>query len=112
MMSSLSANGACWYGPPPGHTDGCLTYVLDDHGMAFTGDCLLIRGSGRTDFQQGDPAVMYRSVHDQIFSLPDDCLLYPGARLPRPDRDQRHRGAQFQPATGRRNRHRRLSPAT
>jgi glyoxylase-like metal-dependent hydrolase (beta-lactamase superfamily II) len=61
----------------PGHTDGCLTYVLDDRSMAFTGDCLLIRGSGRTDFQQGDPAAMYRSVHDQIFSLPDDCLLYP-----------------------------------
>ena len=62
----------------PGHTNGCLTYVLDDHGMAFTGDCLLIRGSGRTDFQQGDPAALYRSVHDQIFTLPDTCLLYPG----------------------------------
>jgi len=62
----------------PGHTNGCLTYVLDDRSMAFTGDCLLIRGSGRTDFQQGDPAAMYRSVHDQIFSLPDTCLLYPG----------------------------------
>ena len=61
----------------PGHTNSCLTYVLDDHGMAFTGDCLLIRGSGRTDFQQGDPAAMYRSVHEQIFTLPDDCLLYP-----------------------------------
>ena len=61
----------------PGHTNGCLTYVLDDHSMAFTGDCLLIRGSGRTDFQQGDPAAMYRSVHDRIFSLPEDCLLYP-----------------------------------
>lgn len=61
----------------PGHTDGCVTYVLDDRNIAFTGDCLLIRGSGRTDFQQGDPAAMYRSVHDQIFSLPDDCLLYP-----------------------------------
>ena len=61
----------------PGHTDSCLTYVLDDHSMAFTGDCLLIRGSGRTDFQQGDPAAMYRSVHEQIFTLPDDCLLYP-----------------------------------
>ena len=61
----------------PGHTNGCLTYVLDDSSMAFTGDCLLIRGSGRTDFQQGDPAPMYRSVHEQIFSLPDDCLLYP-----------------------------------
>ena len=61
----------------PGHTDSCLTYVLDDDSMAFTGDCLLIRGSGRTDFQQGDPATMYRSVHEQIFTLPDDCLLYP-----------------------------------
>ena len=61
----------------PGHTRGCLTYVLDDQSMAFTGDCLLIRGSGRTDFQQGDPHLMYRSVHQQIFTLPDDCLLYP-----------------------------------
>ena len=61
----------------PGHTDSCLTFVLDDHSMAFTGDCLLIRGSGRTDFQQGNPGTMYRSVHDQIFSLPEDCLLYP-----------------------------------
>jgi sulfur dioxygenase len=61
----------------PGHTNGCLTYVLDDRSMAFTGDCLLIRGSGRTDFQQGDPTTMYRSVHQQIFTLPDECLLYP-----------------------------------
>jgi sulfur dioxygenase len=61
----------------PGHTAGCLTYVLDDSSMAFTGDCLLIRGSGRTDFQGGDPAAMYRSVREQIFALPDDCLLYP-----------------------------------
>ena len=61
----------------PGHTGGCLTYVIDDNSMAFTGDCLLIRGSGRTDFQEGDAAAMYRSVHEQIFSLPDECLLYP-----------------------------------
>jgi glyoxylase-like metal-dependent hydrolase (beta-lactamase superfamily II)/rhodanese-related sulfurtransferase len=61
----------------PGHTQGCLTYVLDDRSMAFTGDCLLVRGSGRTDFQEGDPAAMYRSVHQEIFTLPDDCLLYP-----------------------------------
>ncbi|HUK59960.1 MAG TPA: rhodanese-like domain-containing protein [Stellaceae bacterium] len=61
----------------PGHTDGCLTYVLDDRSMAFTGDCLLIRGCGRTDFQHGDASVMYRSVRQQIFSLPDTCLLYP-----------------------------------
>lgn len=62
----------------PGHTKGCLTYVLDDRGMAFTGDCLLIRGCGRTDFQEGNSAALYRSVHGQIFNLPDGCLLYPG----------------------------------
>lgn len=61
----------------PGHTDGCLSAVLDDHSLAFTGDALLIRGCGRTDFQQGDPARLYRSVHEQLLSLPDDCLLYP-----------------------------------
>lgn len=61
----------------PGHTQGCLTYVLDDETMAFTGDCLLIRGSGRTDFQQGDARVMYRSVRSQILTLPPSCLLYP-----------------------------------
>ena len=61
----------------PGHTNGCVTYVLDDESMAFTGDCLLVRGSGRTDFQQGDPRSMYQSVHTQIFTLPQDCLLYP-----------------------------------
>jgi sulfur dioxygenase len=62
----------------PGHTDGCLTYLLDDRTMAFTGDCLLIRGCGRTDFQQGDPHTLFRSVHDRIFALPDACLIYPG----------------------------------
>ncbi len=62
----------------PGHTSGCLTYVLDDHQMAFTGDSLLIRGCGRTDFQQGSPSRLYRSVQGQILSLPEACLLYPG----------------------------------
>ena len=62
----------------PGHTSGCMTYVLDDCSMAFTGDALLIRGCGRTDFQQGDPRQLFRSVRAQIFSLPDDCTLFPG----------------------------------
>ncbi len=62
----------------PGHTNGCLTYVLDDETRAFTGDALLIRGCGRTDFQQGDARALYRSVHARIFSLPETCLLYPG----------------------------------
>ena len=61
----------------PGHTSGCLSYVLDDRSMAFTGDSLLIRGCGRTDFQQGNPDQLFRSVHEQIFCLPADCLLYP-----------------------------------
>lgn len=62
----------------PGHTAGCLTYVLDDESMAFTGDTLLIRGCGRTDFQQGDARALYRSVRSQILTLPSHCLLYPG----------------------------------
>lgn len=62
----------------PGHTDGCLTFVLSDQTMAFTGDALLIRGAGRTDFQQGNPQTLFQSVRGQILSLPDDCLLYPG----------------------------------
>jgi rhodanese-related sulfurtransferase len=46
--------------------------------MAFTGDCLLIRGAGRCDFQQGNAHRLYRSITEQIFSLPDDCLIFPG----------------------------------
>jgi glyoxylase-like metal-dependent hydrolase (beta-lactamase superfamily II)/rhodanese-related sulfurtransferase len=61
----------------PGHTSGCLSYVLDDHSMAFTGDSLLIRGCGRTDFQQGSPDTLFSSVKAQILSLPPTCLLYP-----------------------------------
>jgi glyoxylase-like metal-dependent hydrolase (beta-lactamase superfamily II)/rhodanese-related sulfurtransferase len=61
----------------PGHTAGCLSYVLDDGSRAFTGDALLIRGCGRTDFQQGSAPRLFRSVRERLFSLPDDCLLYP-----------------------------------
>lgn len=62
----------------PGHTDGCLTFVTDDHRLAFTGDCLLIRAAGRCDFQQGNASRLFHSITEQIFSLPDDCLIYPG----------------------------------
>ena len=62
----------------PGHTDGCVSYVLDDHSLAFTGDALLVRGCGRCDFQQGDAHTLWTSITEQIFSLPDGCLLYPG----------------------------------
>jgi sulfur dioxygenase len=62
----------------PGHTNGCMTFVLDDMSAAFTGDALLIRGCGRTDFQQGSAATLFRSVREEIFSLPHSCLVYPG----------------------------------
>lgn len=62
----------------PGHTHGCVTYVTGDRAMAFTGDALLIRGCGRTDFQQGDARQLYRSITEQIFTLPDATLIYPG----------------------------------
>jgi glyoxylase-like metal-dependent hydrolase (beta-lactamase superfamily II) len=62
----------------PGHTSGCTTYVCHEAGLALTGDALLVRGCGRTDFQQGDARTLYRSVRERIFSLPDAFLLYPG----------------------------------
>ena len=62
----------------PGHTDGCTSFVLDDGVMVFTGDALLIRGAGRTDFQQGDAAELYGSITRELFALPDTCLVYPG----------------------------------
>ncbi|VEN35386.1 unnamed protein product [Callosobruchus maculatus] len=61
----------------PGHTNGCCTFYFEEHGMAFTGDALLIRGCGRTDFQEGDAATLYNSVHQKIFTLPESTLLYP-----------------------------------
>nr|CDS32371.1 zinc finger protein 84 [Hymenolepis microstoma] len=61
----------------PGHTRGCFTYVLHSARSAFTGDTLLIRGCGRTDFQEGSSEQLYESVHSQIFSLPEDYLLFP-----------------------------------
>lgn len=62
----------------PGHTEGCMTYVCHETGVAFTGDALLIRGCGRTDFQQGSPEALYHSVHQRILSLPEATMLYPG----------------------------------
>lgn len=64
----------------PGHTDSCGSYVLRQGGQTyvFTGDTLLIRGCGRTDFQEGDAGRLYHSVHDQIYTLPDETLIYPG----------------------------------
>jgi glyoxylase-like metal-dependent hydrolase (beta-lactamase superfamily II)/rhodanese-related sulfurtransferase len=62
----------------PGHTDGCLSYYEPHSARVFTGDALLIRGSGRTDFQQGDPEKLFRSITNKLFELPDATLVYPG----------------------------------
>jgi glyoxylase-like metal-dependent hydrolase (beta-lactamase superfamily II) len=62
----------------PGHTSGCVTWLCAEAGIAFTGDALLVRGCGRTDFQQGDARRLFRSVRERLFSLPDETRLYPG----------------------------------
>ena len=62
----------------PGHTNGCITCVTHKQDMAFTGDCLMIRGTGRTDFQGGNVHELWHSIRDQIFTLPDECFVYPG----------------------------------
>jgi glyoxylase-like metal-dependent hydrolase (beta-lactamase superfamily II) len=64
----------------PGHTNESFSFYLESGGerAVFTGDCLLIRGSGRTDFQGGDPAKSYDSITGTLFALPDDTFVYPG----------------------------------
>lgn len=62
----------------PGHTDDSVSYVVDAHGHVFTGDTLLVRGTGRSDFQNGDPAALYRSITQVLFSLPDETVVLPG----------------------------------
>ena len=59
----------------PGHTDDSYSYLLD--GRVFTGDTLLIRGTGRTDFQNGDPRAQYDSIFSKLLKLPDETLVYP-----------------------------------
>lgn len=59
----------------PGHTDDSYSLLLPDR--VFTGDTLLIRGTGRTDFQNGDPAAQYDSLFGRLLRLPDDTLVYP-----------------------------------
>lgn len=59
----------------PGHTNTCMSYYLQDR--VFTGDTLLIRGCGRTDFQSGDAGTLYDSITHKLFSLPDETLVFP-----------------------------------
>ncbi len=60
----------------PGHTNTCLTFKFQN--MIFTGDALLIRGCGRTDFQQGSSDKLYDSVQGKLFALPDETIIFPG----------------------------------
>lgn len=60
----------------PGHTDDSVSFVVGS--MVFTGDALFIRGTGRTDFQNGDAAALYESITQVLFQLPDDTIVYPG----------------------------------
>jgi glyoxylase-like metal-dependent hydrolase (beta-lactamase superfamily II) len=59
----------------PGHTDDSYSFVMPDR--VFTGDTLLIRGTGRTDFQNGDPRQQYESIFGRLLKLPDATLVYP-----------------------------------
>jgi glyoxylase-like metal-dependent hydrolase (beta-lactamase superfamily II)/rhodanese-related sulfurtransferase len=59
----------------PGHTDDSYSFLMDDR--VFTGDTLLIRGTGRTDFQNGDPRAQYDSIFNKLLKLPDDTLIFP-----------------------------------
>jgi sulfur dioxygenase len=61
----------------PGHTDDSYSFYIADKGILFSGDTLLIGGTGRTDFQNGDAATQYDSLHSRILSLPDSTMLYP-----------------------------------
>lgn len=61
----------------PGHTNGCCSLLLPGCAV-FTGDAVLIRGCGRTDFQQGNSGQLYDNVHAQVFSLPEETRIYPG----------------------------------
>lgn len=60
----------------PGHTSGCMSYYV--HDRVFTGDTLLIRGTGRTDFQGGCPERLFESLRQKLFQLPGETLVYPG----------------------------------
>jgi sulfur dioxygenase len=59
----------------PGHTDDSYSFRMGDR--VFTGDTLLIRGTGRTDFQNGDPRAQYDSIFNKLLRLPDDTLVFP-----------------------------------
>ncbi len=59
----------------PGHTDDSYSFLVQ--GRLLTGDTLLIRGTGRTDFQNGDPAMQYDSLFNKLLQLPDETIVYP-----------------------------------
>jgi sulfur dioxygenase len=73
LIGSITIKGIA----TPGHTDSHMTYYVN-HDRVFTGDALFIRGCGRTDFQSGDAGILFDSVTQRLFTLPEETLLYPG----------------------------------
>jgi sulfur dioxygenase len=59
----------------PGHTNSCMSYLIKKY--LFTGDALMIKGCGRTDFQEGDSHKLFQSVREKLFVLPDETIVYP-----------------------------------
>lgn len=66
----------------PGHTNGCMCFLLSKQGedplMVFTGDTLFIRGTGRTDFQQGSASLLYDNITQKLFTLAEGTIVFPG----------------------------------
>ena len=62
----------------PGHTESCMTWIWVGQNKVFTGDTLMVRGCGRTDFQGGSSEALYRSVREVLFTMAPDTELYPG----------------------------------
>jgi glyoxylase-like metal-dependent hydrolase (beta-lactamase superfamily II) len=80
----------------PGHTDDSYSFIMPDR--VFTGDTLLIRGTGRTDFQNGDPRAQYDSLFGRLLKLPDETLVYPAHDYKGDTVSHHRRGEGVQPA--------------
>jgi glyoxylase-like metal-dependent hydrolase (beta-lactamase superfamily II) len=69
---------ACEVLETPGHTPGSVSLYFPEEKTVFTGDALFYRSIGRTDFPLGDHAALLRSIHEKLFSLPEDTKVFPG----------------------------------
>lgn len=72
------ADMECYVLETPGHTPGGVSFYFPGQNCVFTGDALFYRSIGRTDFPLGDHQQLLKSIHDKLFTLPDDTIVYPG----------------------------------